>query len=108
VVLEGRSEYVRELARGLSQPKNEGVAGQVKQTANSIGYVELIFALQTKMTYGKVKNKSGAFVKANLASVTEAAAGVALPDDFRVSITDSPGKTAYPVASFTWCCTGSD
>jgi len=87
---------------GLSQPKNEGVAGQVKQTANSIGYVELIFAIQTKMTYGKVRNKSGAFIKANLASVTAAAAGVTMPDDFRVSITDPAGKDAYPIASFTW------
>jgi phosphate transport system substrate-binding protein len=87
---------------GLSQPKNEGVSGQVKQTANSIGYVELIFAIQTKMTYGKVKNKSGAFIKADLASVTAAAAGLTMPDDFRVSITDSPGKAAYPISSFTW------
>jgi phosphate transport system substrate-binding protein len=87
---------------GLSQPKNEGVAGQVKQIAGSVGYVELIFALQNKMSYGKVKNKSGAFIKADLASVTAAAAGVTMPDDFRVSITDSTGKTAYPIASFTW------
>lgn len=87
---------------GLSQPKNEGVAGQVKQIAGSVGYVELIFALQNKMSYGKVKNKSGAFVKADLASVTAAAAGVTMPEDFRVSITDPAGKTAYPIASFTW------
>jgi phosphate transport system substrate-binding protein len=87
---------------GLSQPKNEGVAGQVKQIAGSVGYVELIFALQNKMSYGQVKNKSGAFIKADLASVTAAAAGVTMPDDFRVSITDSTGKTAYPIASFTW------
>lgn len=87
---------------GLSQPKNEGVAGQVKQTAGSIGYVELIYAVQTKMSYGKVKNKSGAFIKADLASVTAAAAGVTMPEDFRVSITDPAGANAYPIASFTW------
>jgi phosphate transport system substrate-binding protein len=74
----------------------------VKQIAGSVGYVELIFALQNKMSYGQVKNKSGAFIKADLASVTAAAAGVTMPDDFRVSITDSTGKTAYPIASFTW------
>ena len=72
------------------------------QTPNSIGYVELIYAVQSKMAAGKVKNRSGSFVKASLASVTEAAAGVTMPDDFRVSITDSAGKTAYPIASFTW------
>jgi phosphate transport system substrate-binding protein len=87
---------------GLGGKGNEGVAGQVKQSANSIGYVELIYARQTKMTFGKVKNKSGAFIKAELASVGAAAAGVAMPDDFRVSITDSPAKTAYPISSFTW------
>jgi phosphate transport system substrate-binding protein len=87
---------------GLGGKGNEGVDGQVKQTPNSIGYVELIFAAQTKTTYGKVKNKSGAVIKADLKSVSEAAAGVALPDDFRVSITDSPAKGAYPISSFTW------
>jgi phosphate transport system substrate-binding protein len=87
---------------GLGGKGNEGVSGQVKQTANSIGYVELIFAAQTKTTYGKVKNKSGAFIKADLKSVSDAAAGVTIPDDFRVSITDSAAKTAYPIASFTW------
>ena len=87
---------------GLGGKGNEGVAGQVKQIPNSIGYVELIYAIQNKMSYGKVRNKSGAFIKADLKSVSEAAAGVAIPDDFRVSITDSPAKTAYPIASFTW------
>lgn len=89
---------------GLGGKGNEAVAGQVKQTANSIGYVELTYALQTKMTYGKVKNAAGEFVQANLASVTAAAASAAkeMPDDFRVSITNPAGKGAYPIASFTW------
>jgi len=87
---------------GLGGKGNEGVAGQVKLTQNSIGYVELIYAKQNKMSYGKVKNRSGAFIKAELASVSAAADGVTIPDDFRVSITDSPAKTPYPVSSFTW------
>ena len=83
---------------------NEGVAGLVKQTPNSIGYVELIYALQNKMDYGSVKNAAGNFVKADVASVTAAAAGAAkeMPADFRVSITNAPGKNAYPISSFTW------
>ncbi len=89
---------------GLGGKGNEGVAGLVKQTPNSFGYVELIYAIQNNMPYGRVKNSSGAFIKADLASVTAAAAGAAkdMPEDFRVSITDAPGKTAYPVSSFTW------
>jgi phosphate transport system substrate-binding protein len=89
---------------GLGGSKNEGVAGAVKQNANAIGYVELIYAIQTKMPYGKVKNSSGEFIKADLASVTAAAAAAAtnMPDDFRVSITNAAGKTAYPICSFTW------
>jgi phosphate transport system substrate-binding protein len=89
---------------GLGGKGNEGVSGLVKQTPNAFGYVELIYAIQSKMPYGRVKNSSGEFIKADLASVTAAAAGAAksMPDDFRVSITDAPGKTAYPVSSFTW------
>lgn len=89
---------------GLGGKGNEGVSGLVKQTPNSFGYVELIYVIQNKMPYGRVKNSSGAFIKADLASVTAAAAGAAknMPDDFRVSITDAPGKTAYPISSFTW------
>jgi phosphate transport system substrate-binding protein len=89
---------------GLGGKGNEGVTGQVKQTPNSIGYVELIYAVQNKMTYGKVKNASGEFVLASLAGVTAAAAGAAkaMPDDFRVSITNAPGKEAYPISTFTW------
>ncbi len=89
---------------GLGGKGNEGVTGLVKQTPNSIGYVELIYAVQNNIPYGSVKNSSGNFVKADLASVTAAAAGAAkqMPDDFRVSITNAPGKTAYPISSFTW------
>jgi phosphate transport system substrate-binding protein len=89
---------------GLGGKGNEGVMGLVKQTPNSIGYVELIYAVQNNIPYGTVKNSSGNFVKADLGSVTAAAAGAAkeMPDDFRVSITNAPGKTAYPISSFTW------
>jgi phosphate transport system substrate-binding protein len=89
---------------GLGGKGNEGVTGLVKQTPNSIGYVELIYALQNKIDYGTVKNSSGVFVKADLAGVSAAAAGAVqeIPDDFRVSITNSSGKTAYPISSFTW------
>jgi phosphate transport system substrate-binding protein len=87
---------------GLGGKGNEGVAGLVKQTPDSIGYVELIYAIQNKMAYGAVKNSSGAFIKATLEGVSAAAAGTAMPDDFRVSITNAPGKAAYPISSFTW------
>jgi phosphate transport system substrate-binding protein len=89
---------------GLGGKGNEGVSGQVLQTPNSIGYVELIYAVQNKIAYGKVKNAAGAFVQASLASVTAAATGAMkeMPDDFRVSITNAPGKDSYPISSFTW------
>jgi phosphate transport system substrate-binding protein len=89
---------------GLGGSHNEGVMGMVKQTPYSIGYVELIYAIQNNIPYGDVQNSSGAFVKASLASVTAAAAGAAanMPDDFRVSITNAPGKDAFPISSFTW------
>ncbi|MGH9703975.1 MAG: phosphate ABC transporter substrate-binding protein PstS [Candidatus Acidiferrales bacterium] len=89
---------------GLGGKGNEGVSGLIKQTPNSIGYIELIYAIQTKMPYGKVRNSAGKFVKADLAGVTAAAAGAAkaMPDDFRVSITNAPGPAAYPISSFTW------
>jgi phosphate transport system substrate-binding protein len=90
--------------KGLGGKGNDGVTGQIKNAPNSIGYVELIYATANKIPYGNVKNSSGTFVQADLASVTAAAAGAlkTMPDDFRVSITNAPGKTAYPVASFTW------
>jgi phosphate transport system substrate-binding protein len=87
---------------GLGGKGNEGVAGLVKQTANSIGYVEMIYAVQNKMPLGYVKNAAGNFVQPSLEAVTAAAAEVPMPDDFRVSITNSPAAQAYPIASFTW------
>jgi phosphate transport system substrate-binding protein len=89
---------------GLGGKGNEGVSALVQQTPGSLGYVELIYAIQNHMPYGKVKNSSGAFVKADLVSVSAAAAAAAkyIPDDFRVSITNPEGKAAYPIASFTW------
>ena len=87
---------------GLGGAQNAGVAGLIKQTPFSMGYVELIYAIQTKMGYGLVKNAAGEWIKASIDSVSEAAAGAAMPDDFRVSITNSPGKKAYPISSFTW------
>jgi phosphate transport system substrate-binding protein len=89
---------------GLGAKGNEGVTGLVKQTDGSIGYVELIYASKNKLSYGAVKNSSGQFVKADLKSVAAAAAGASktMPDDFRVSITDAPGKEAYPISTFTW------
>jgi phosphate transport system substrate-binding protein len=88
---------------GMGGKGNEGVAGQVRQLQGSIGYVELIYAVQNKISYGSVKNAAGDFVKASLDGVTEAAASVkTMPADFRVSITNAPGKTAYPISSFTW------
>jgi phosphate transport system substrate-binding protein len=87
---------------GVGAKGNEGVAGLVRQTPGTIGYVELIYALQNKMSYGSVQNKAGQFVTASLDSVTAAATGAAIPDDFRVSITNADGANAYPIASFTW------
>jgi phosphate transport system substrate-binding protein len=89
---------------GLGGKGNEGVSGLVKQTPNAIGYIELVYAAQNGIAFGKVQNAAGKFIKADLASVTAAAAGAAknMPDDFRISITNAPGATSYPIASFTW------
>lgn len=88
---------------GLGGKGNEGVAGVVRQMQGAIGYVELIYAVQNKIPYGSVKNAAGSFVKASLESVTAAAGSMkTMPPDFRVSITNAPGKDAYPIASFTW------
>jgi phosphate transport system substrate-binding protein len=88
---------------GLGGKGNEGVAGNIRQLSGAIGYVELIYAIQNKIPYGSVRNSSGAFIKASLESVTAAAASAPkMPADFRVSITNAPGKDAYPISSFTW------
>ncbi len=89
---------------GLGGKGNEGVSGLIKQTPGAIGYVELIYAVQNKLPYGRVKNSSGVFVKADLAGVTAAAASESkkMPADFRVSITNASGKMAYPICSFTY------
>jgi len=87
---------------GLGGKGNEGVSGQVKQTPNSIGYVELIYATQNKMPYAELKNAAGEFVKPTLDSVTAALATANIPDDFRFSITNAAGKDAYPIAGATW------
>lgn len=89
---------------GLGGKGNEGVSGLVKQTPNAIGYIELIYAVQNNIAYGKVQNAAGKFVKADLVGVTAAAAATAksMPDDFRVSITNAPGPNVYPISSFTW------
>jgi len=89
---------------GVGGKGNEGVAGLVSQTPGAMGYVELIYALQNKISYGTVQNTAGEFVKASVESVTAAAAAATanMPPDFRVSITNAPGKGVYPVSSFTW------
>ncbi|HEY7172472.1 MAG TPA: phosphate ABC transporter substrate-binding protein PstS [Vicinamibacterales bacterium] len=89
---------------GVGGKGNEGVSGLVTQTPGSIGYVELIYALQNKTSYGSVQNMAGEFVKASVESVTAAAAVSAkqMPADFRVSITNAPGTGVYPISSFTW------
>jgi phosphate transport system substrate-binding protein len=89
---------------GLGGKGNDGVAGLIKQTEGSIGYVELAYAVKNNLTYALLKNKSGNFIDANFTSVTEAAAGAvkSMPADLRAIITDSDGKNAYPISGFTW------
>jgi phosphate transport system substrate-binding protein len=88
---------------GLGGKGNEGVAGSIRQLQGSIGYVELIYAMQNNIAYGSVRNAAGAYLKATLEGVTAAAASAPkIPADFRVSITNAPGKDAYPISSFTW------
>jgi phosphate transport system substrate-binding protein len=89
--------------KGLGGKGNDGVAGSIRQLRGAIGYVELIYAVQTRIPYGSVRNSAGVFLKASLEGVTAAAASVSkMPADFRVSITNPPGKDAYPICSFTW------
>jgi phosphate transport system substrate-binding protein len=89
---------------GLGGKGNEGVAGQVKQTPGSIGYVELAYARQNKLPYANVKNAAGRYVTPTIASVTAAASGMKLPKttDYRISIVNAPGKDTYPISSMTW------
>ena len=87
---------------GLGGKGNEGVTGIVKQTEGGIGYVELAYANQNKLPVAQLKNKAGAFVKPSLESVSAAAAQVQMPDDYRVSITDSDGKDSWPISAFTY------
>jgi phosphate transport system substrate-binding protein len=87
---------------GIGGKGNEGVAGQIKQTPGAVGYVELIYAVQNKMPYAEIKNAAGEFVKPTLESVTAALATADIPDDFRFSMTNAPGKDAYPIAGATW------
>ncbi|MGZ4820279.1 MAG: phosphate ABC transporter substrate-binding protein PstS [Terriglobales bacterium] len=87
---------------GLGGKGNEGVAGTIRQQPGAIGYIELIYALQNKIEFGVVKNAAGNFVKASLDTTSKAAAGTKVPPDFRVSITNAPGKDAYPISSFTY------
>src|SRR3984893_12807274 len=87
---------------GLGGKGKEGVGGQIKQTPGALGYVELFCAVQNKMPYADVKNASGEFVKASVESITAAMATAQIPDDFRFSMTNAPGKDAYPIAGATW------
>jgi phosphate transport system substrate-binding protein len=88
---------------GVGGKGNEGVAGLVRQLPGAVGYVELIYALQNKISYGEVKNQSGAWLRASIEGVTAAAASIkVLPADYRISITNAPGKDAYPISSFTY------
>ena len=87
---------------GLGGKGNEGVTGLVKATPGAIGYLELAYAIQNQLPMAAIQNADGAFVKPSIEATSAAAAGVAVPDDFRVSITNAPGKDAYPISSFTY------
>jgi phosphate transport system substrate-binding protein len=93
---------------GLGGKGNDGVTGLVKSTPGSIGYVELAYAIQQKLTIAELKNKDGNWVRPSIASVTAAAAGMEMPADYRVSITNASGKDAYPIAGFTWLLVHKD
>lgn len=87
---------------GVGGKGNEGVAGLLRQSPNSIGYLELVYAKQSQISYGAVQNQSGRFVKADVENVTAAAEAVKMPDDFRVSIVNAPGEKSYPISTYTW------
>ncbi len=99
----GKGTSVKWPTGGIGGKGNEGVAGSIRTLPGSIGYVELIYAVQNNIAYGSIRNSAGVFLKATLEGVTAAAASVkSMPADFRVSITDAPGKDSYPISSFTW------
>ncbi len=81
---------------------NAGVAGQVQQLPGAIGYVELAYAIQNKISWASLKNSAGNFVEPSLASTTKAADGVTLPDDMKIMLTNSSNADAYPIVGFTW------
>ena len=87
---------------GVGGQGNDGVAGQVKQLPNSIGYVELAYAVQNKLPWAQIKNKSGAFLEPSIDGATQAAAGITVPADMKILITDSSNPKAYPIAGFSW------
>jgi phosphate ABC transporter phosphate-binding protein len=89
---------------GVGQKDTSGVSGHVARTRGAIGYVELLYALQTKLKYGAVRNRAGVFVLANLQTVTAAAdqALASIPEDLRYSLVDAAGKDAYPLSGTTW------
>jgi len=93
---------------GLGGKGNDGVTALVKSTPGSIGYVELAYAIQQKLTIAELKNKDGNWVKPSIESTTAAAAGVEMPADYRVSITNASGKDSYPIAGFTWLLVHKD
>jgi len=93
---------------GLGGKGNDGVTGLVKSTPGSIGYVELVYAIQQKLPTADLKNKDGNWVKASIESVSAAAATADIPADYRVSITNAPGKDAYPISGFTWLLVHKD
>ena len=89
---------------GIGAVKSDGMAGQVSRTEGAIGYVELLYARRNNIRFGSVQNQAGEFITATLESVTAAAAGALtdIPDDLRFSITNAPGKDAYPISGTTW------
>ncbi len=87
---------------GIGGAGSEGVAGQVRQIPGAIGYVELAYAEQNKLSLAQIQNKSGAFVEPTLAATTAAASGIPIPDDMKLLITDSSNTQAYPIAGFSW------
>jgi phosphate transport system substrate-binding protein len=97
------TDYLSKVSSDWANGPGKGVAGMIRQMQGGIGYIELIYAVQNKIDYGLVRNAAGTFIKASLESVTAAAASAkSMPADFRVSITNAPGKDAYPISSFTW------